>query len=222
MTCAGSKWGQCCSAHGYCGSGDDYCGLGCASHFGVCSQGTTSAGLPAGSPLPTGTQREGPNPLCPVCPVCTICTSTLPGMVPSSCRVILTATSWLTATTTQTTLQVQTQTQTQTQTQIQTETYTTTVTTNSLPMAATDISLPSPIFPGAVPDCKRWYKTQDGDTCRTVAEAANISRKDLRRWNTRIGHTSDDTTICEGRQIQNLCRVPCGDLWPGYYLCVGV
>ena len=36
QTCQGSKLGDCCSAHGYCGLSVDYCGDGCQLGFGSC------------------------------------------------------------------------------------------------------------------------------------------------------------------------------------------
>ncbi|KAI0132936.1 hypothetical protein BJ170DRAFT_265966 [Xylariales sp. AK1849] len=39
MTCAGSGFGDCCSAYGYCGSSSEYCAVsnGCQSTYGTCS-----------------------------------------------------------------------------------------------------------------------------------------------------------------------------------------
>ncbi|KAF4466767.1 chitin binding [Fusarium albosuccineum] len=35
-TCEGSRFGNCCSWYGYCGSSDEYCGTGCDADFGSC------------------------------------------------------------------------------------------------------------------------------------------------------------------------------------------
>lgn len=45
LTCAGSPYGQCCSQHGFCGTGDAYCGGGCQAEFGSCGslEPTTSS-----------------------------------------------------------------------------------------------------------------------------------------------------------------------------------
>ena len=43
VTCAGSRFGRCCSAHGYCGSSADYCGEGCLVGFGECGSGGDNA-----------------------------------------------------------------------------------------------------------------------------------------------------------------------------------
>jgi hypothetical protein len=36
-TCKGSRWGECCSQYGYCGSSEAYCDAKCQSAFGVCA-----------------------------------------------------------------------------------------------------------------------------------------------------------------------------------------
>ncbi|KAF5024579.1 hypothetical protein F66182_3342 [Fusarium sp. NRRL 66182] len=35
-TCKGSKYGDCCSSSGFCGTGNDFCKIGCQSAFGTC------------------------------------------------------------------------------------------------------------------------------------------------------------------------------------------
>ncbi|KAK4125782.1 carbohydrate-binding module family 18 protein [Parathielavia appendiculata] len=52
VTCAGSRFGDCCSAHGFCGSTVDYCGDGCHAAFGVCGAG---AGESSQAPGPSVT-----------------------------------------------------------------------------------------------------------------------------------------------------------------------
>jgi len=50
FTCADSNFGQCCSTHYYCGTGDAYCGQGCHPDFGYCSDAgaaTSATALPA-------------------------------------------------------------------------------------------------------------------------------------------------------------------------------
>ncbi|KAK0633898.1 hypothetical protein B0T14DRAFT_561438 [Immersiella caudata] len=39
VTCEGSQFGRCCSAHGYCGSTSDYCSDGCQDGLGECGDG---------------------------------------------------------------------------------------------------------------------------------------------------------------------------------------
>ncbi len=42
LTCVGSREGECCSEHGYCGNGDAYCGAGCNPLFGICNASNKS------------------------------------------------------------------------------------------------------------------------------------------------------------------------------------
>ncbi|CAI9629312.1 unnamed protein product [Alternaria burnsii] len=52
MTCAGSKWGNCCSQYSYCGSTDTYCGSGCQPGFGNCKPASSSpSSTPAKAPV---------------------------------------------------------------------------------------------------------------------------------------------------------------------------
>ncbi|KAI0879716.1 carbohydrate esterase family 4 protein [Hypoxylon argillaceum] len=59
VTCQGSKFGNCCSVNGYCGSSIDYCGAGCNPLFGSCTAGDDP--LPSDPPIPTST-LSGPAP----------------------------------------------------------------------------------------------------------------------------------------------------------------
>ncbi|OHW94368.1 LysM domain-containing protein [Colletotrichum incanum] len=61
----------------------------------------------------------------------------------------------------------------------------------------------SPILPGAVPNCNKWYKITSGDTCNVVATKNGIIVAQLRSWNTEI-------------------NTSCSNLWLDYYICVGV
>jgi len=54
LTCAGSLYGQCCSQHGFCGTGDAYCGEGCQAGLGFC--GGSSGGGGVVSPTVTVTR----------------------------------------------------------------------------------------------------------------------------------------------------------------------
>ncbi|KAK3322389.1 glycoside hydrolase/deacetylase [Apodospora peruviana] len=44
VTCAGSRYGSCCSTHNFCGVGDDYCKVanGCQAAFGTCDDAPVS------------------------------------------------------------------------------------------------------------------------------------------------------------------------------------
>jgi len=50
ITCKGSKWGDCCSGHGWCGGTADHCGAECNPAFGVCAGGV-SAPPPVSKPV---------------------------------------------------------------------------------------------------------------------------------------------------------------------------
>ncbi|KAF1919428.1 hypothetical protein BDU57DRAFT_469463 [Ampelomyces quisqualis] len=50
LTCLGSKWGNCCSNNGWCGSTEAYCGTGCQSKFGACRVNPASSRIVAPSP----------------------------------------------------------------------------------------------------------------------------------------------------------------------------
>ncbi|KAH3941820.1 hypothetical protein HBI56_237000 [Parastagonospora nodorum] len=56
QSCLNSKWGDCCSQYGYCGSTPAYCSTGCQSGWGSCSL-TLSSSTPAKS-LPTSSQSS--------------------------------------------------------------------------------------------------------------------------------------------------------------------
>lgn len=36
FTCAGSAYGDCCAANGFCGATEKHCGIGCRSDYGIC------------------------------------------------------------------------------------------------------------------------------------------------------------------------------------------
>ena len=48
VTCAGSRFGGCCSAAGFCGSTAAYCLEGCQAAFGKCGTTAVGAAPPAG------------------------------------------------------------------------------------------------------------------------------------------------------------------------------
>ncbi|KAK3901560.1 hypothetical protein C8A05DRAFT_16266 [Staphylotrichum tortipilum] len=59
FTCVGSPYGQCCSAHGWCGSTDDHCGPDCDAAHGICSVPAISSPLPPTSQPPTSCPAAG-------------------------------------------------------------------------------------------------------------------------------------------------------------------
>lgn len=50
-TCTGSKFGRCCSTHGFCGNGIEHCGEGCQETSGECLFNPSEAQLPKSNPL---------------------------------------------------------------------------------------------------------------------------------------------------------------------------
>lgn len=57
VTCIGSKYGDCCSEHGYCGRTDSYCNAGCQSAFGLCGRTPDEPGEPTPT-LPSSTSAK--------------------------------------------------------------------------------------------------------------------------------------------------------------------
>jgi hypothetical protein len=55
VTCAGSRFGTCCSAYGYCGTTDDYCSLdnGCQVAWGSCDGAGTTTSITTGTTIST-------------------------------------------------------------------------------------------------------------------------------------------------------------------------
>ncbi|RHZ66291.1 hypothetical protein CDV55_107103 [Aspergillus turcosus] len=63
-----------------------------------------------------------------------------------------------------------------------------TTTTVSTTSTATDgVSTPSPIQTGMVSTCDKFYLVQSGDTCASVASAADISLTEFYAWNPAVG-----------------------------------
>lgn len=61
----------------------------------------------------------------------------------------------------------------------------------------------SPLMPGVVGNCNRFYKIQSGDGCDSIAKKNSISTTQLKSWNTEI-------------------NASCSNLWLDYYICTGV
>ncbi|KAK3943387.1 carbohydrate-binding module family 18 protein [Diplogelasinospora grovesii] len=97
VTCAGSRYGSCCSEHGFCGSTSDYCGAGCQVGLGQCS---------GSSPPPVSSQPVSTTP--PPVGVTTTATTTV------TRTLVVTSTNIVTATTTNTVQQTGTVVATQT------------------------------------------------------------------------------------------------------------
>ncbi|KAH3917922.1 hypothetical protein HBI56_178700 [Parastagonospora nodorum] len=69
FTCAGSSFGNCCSAAGWCGSTTDYCGTGCQSGFGNC--GSNGAAPSKAATTKAATSSKAATPTTPALKVST-------------------------------------------------------------------------------------------------------------------------------------------------------
>ncbi|OLN96712.1 LysM domain-containing protein-like protein 4 [Colletotrichum chlorophyti] len=61
----------------------------------------------------------------------------------------------------------------------------------------------SPVMPGVVANCDRYYKVQSGDSCDAIAQKNGITVAQLKTWNTDI-------------------NAGCSNLWLDYYICTRV
>lgn len=62
---------------------------------------------------------------------------------------------------------------------------------------------PEPQMPGVVENCQKFYQIKAGDGCWSIYTEAGITYEQLRSWNTGID-------------------AACGNLWPDFYVCIGV
>ena len=74
-------------------------------------------------------------------------------------------------------------------------------TTTSVPSPTP--TAPTPQMPGIVPNCKKFYKVESGDTCNSISAIKGITFDQMLSWNTDIDSG-------------------CSNLWSGYYICIGV
>jgi LysM repeat protein len=74
-----------------------------------------------------------------------------------------------------------------------------TVATSTKPASST----PTPVQPGMVSGCKKFYKVQSGDGCWAIADMNKISLDNFYKWNPAV-------------------KTDCSALWGQYYVCVGV
>jgi LysM repeat protein len=74
-----------------------------------------------------------------------------------------------------------------------------TVATSTKPASST----PTPVQPGMVNNCKKFYKVQAGDGCWAIADTNKISLDDFYKWNPSV-------------------KTDCSALWGQYYVCVGI
>ncbi|KAH7159574.1 hypothetical protein B0J13DRAFT_642947 [Dactylonectria estremocensis] len=82
-------------------------------------------------------------------------------------------------------------------------TKTTTTGTTTTTKAGNGVETPTPIQPGMVTNCNKFYFVQTGDTCDTLVKKYGISQAQLSTWNPKVGST-------------------CTGLWAATYACVGI
>ncbi|OAL43397.1 LysM domain protein [Pyrenochaeta sp. DS3sAY3a] len=74
-----------------------------------------------------------------------------------------------------------------------------TVATTTKPASST----PTPVQPGMVNNCKKFYKVQAGDGCWAIADTNKITLDNFYKWNPAV-------------------KTDCSGLWAQYFVCVGV
>ncbi|KAK4248363.1 carbohydrate-binding module family 18 protein [Corynascus novoguineensis] len=219
ITCAGSRFGDCCSVHGFCGGTAEYCGDGCQEAFGNCDGGTGSPG--------------GPSVTVTVTSITSVTeTATIPATVTSTSIIRLTTiiTSVSTQTVSVTSISTDTLTRIVTSTSVITSgvcIVTPTKTTTSKP---TTTALPTgrPTLPGTPRNCKNYDRIESNDTCRSIATRNKLSLLDFYSLNPLVSETISDpseqqlrTRIHRPLAKNGSYQIDCDALLEGYYVCVG-
>ncbi|KGO76485.1 Peptidoglycan-binding Lysin subgroup [Penicillium italicum] len=65
------------------------------------------------------------------------------------------------------------------------------------------VATPTPTQSGMIGTCNKFYRVEDGDTCKIVANEAGITLDTFYKWNKGVGSS-------------------CESLWLQYYVCIGV
>ncbi|KAK4149754.1 carbohydrate-binding module family 18 protein [Chaetomidium leptoderma] len=251
VTCEGSRFGNCCSAHGYCGGTSDYCGDGCQSGFGTCGAGSgeTSQGPPAGSvtvtvtsitditrtSVVTVTQTQTRTAATATVTQTVRTTATVPVTETSTIKLTSIVTSIVTSLRTSTTirtvnvtsLSIDTITSIVTSTRLVTSVAcdTTPTRTTGRPTTTTEVT-GRPTLPGTPSYCKNYDQIQDDDTCRSIADRNRLSLLNFYQLNPSVSATVLNLGgLCTPEFIElvlsGLCQINCDALWEGYYVCVG-
>ena len=85
-----------------------------------------------------------------------------------------------------------------------TSTATTLITTTSTTTTAGNgVATPTPIQPGMVTDCGKFYLVGTGASCGAIATQEDVTLAQIESWNSGVGSG-------------------CTDLWLGYYIRVGI
>ncbi|KAH6632421.1 carbohydrate-binding module family 18 protein [Chaetomium tenue] len=234
VTCAGSRYGDCCSAHGYCGSTTDYCGDGCQGAFGNCGSGS---GEPSQSPggsititvtsIQTSVITSTVTQARATATVTQTQTSTLtqPRATTTTTTSVSISTSVSTRTVTVTSLVVDTITSIETSTRLVTSGVCATKTTTGKPTTTTPPE-GRPTLPGTPSNCKNYDMIEKGDTCRDLADRNKLTLLQFYALNPSVSGTVlnlgfDCTPEFIDLVLSGLCQINCDALWEGYYVCVG-
>lgn len=66
------------------------------------------------------------------------------------------------------------------------------------------ITTPTPIQPGMVSNCDKFFKVKKGDSCQSIADKSGISLAQFSKWNPKVGGSD------------------CSGLWLDVYVCVSI
>jgi hypothetical protein len=244
VTCAGSRYGDCCSAHGFCGSTSDYCGDGCQAAFGNCGSGT---GEPSpGEPVTvTVTSITSVTRTSVVTQTSTVtqsrATATITRTVGTTVTVPATITSIIRLTTIVTSLRTSVTTRTVNITSVTIDTITSIATSTRVVTSGVCSTAPTrttsrptttappegrPTLPGTPSYCKNYDEIRRGDSCRDIADRNKLSLLDFYALNPSVSGTVlnlgfDCTPEFIDLVLSGLCQINCDALWEGYYVCVG-
>jgi len=233
VTCAGSRFGRCCSAHGYCGSSADHCGEGCQLGLGECGDGS-------GTVVATSTKIVSATEVVQATVVITRTVSVTNTLTARASTRILTLTSVFpsTAIITSTTVVRATSIRRSTQTSTTLVTATVASTRRGRPRPSTTTTKaqtpapkpsptpkPSPLLPKTPETCAKYDIIRDRDNCRSVADRNGISLNDFYKLNPGISSRTSllGSLLCSPGLLNDLlgglCHISCEKLWEGYYVC---
>ncbi|KAK0643792.1 hypothetical protein B0T16DRAFT_430253 [Cercophora newfieldiana] len=226
VTCAGSRFGLCCSAHGFCGTSPDYCGEGCQVGLGECGAAVVVPSSPAVSgPVQQPTGNPGTATSTITITATIFVTSTVAETTgTTTSTAVVTTTTLAYGSTTSTIVQSVTATATTTQTIRATVVVTSTVFQTSTIQGPEPTPVrPSPVLPGTARNCKSFDKILESDTCRTLATRNDILLRDFYRLNPSVSSSILNSLLCTpdlvSQLLSGLCKINCDNLWTGYYVC---
>ncbi|KAK0751753.1 hypothetical protein B0T18DRAFT_318276 [Schizothecium vesticola] len=237
VSCAGSEFGRCCSAYGFCGSSVDHCGEGCQPSLGECGGDGSTPEPPASSDLSmvvaTSTKIISSTAIVQATVVITRTITdtltarastrifTLTSVFPST--VILTSTTVVRATssvrrsrsrsgsgrrTSSATLATPT---VVVSTLRPRPTTTTTTTAQKPPPSAKPTPKPSPILPQTPETCGKYDKIGRRDDCRSIANRNDISLNELYKLNPSISARTSllGSLLCKPGLLSDLLGGKC-------------